>query len=144
MSIYITSKSIILSFTKIVHNRVHGMTIEWLFLWILLCVFLGWIIQKNASKLVGFISNMTRSSLKWLIEVDWSGLKWSEVVWSGLNISANKNRCHKSRFANGFINNSTSVSINISETQFCHTNSSRRIFWCVCQLLVGRIKAEFM
>ena len=52
------------------------------------------------------------------------------------NIPATKNRCHKSRLSNGFIDNSTNVSINVSDTHFCHTKSSRRICWCVCQLLV--------
>ena len=59
------------------------------------------------------------------------------------NISAKKNRCHKSRFSNGFIDNSINVSTNKPETHFFHTNSSRRIFWCVCQPLGrGRIKVE--
>ena len=60
------------------------------------------------------------------------------------NISATKQKCHKSRFSNGFIDNSINVSINISGTSFCHTNSSRRIFWCVCQLLVVAQKLNLM
>ena len=54
------------------------------------------------------------------------------------------NRCHKSRFSNGFVDNSINVSINISETHFCHSNSSRRIFWCACRLLVVAEKLNLM
>ena len=43
---------------------------------------------------------------------------------------------HKKGFWNGFIDNSINSFINISETHFVHINSSSRIFWSACQLLV--------
>ena len=46
--------------------------------------------------------------------------------------------------SNSFGNNSTNVSMNMSETHLYHTNLSRRIFWCVCQLLVVAQKLKLM
>ena len=40
------------------------------------------------------------------------------------------------KFSNAVIDNSKYVSIHIFEADICHTNSSRRIFWCPCQLVM--------
>ena len=55
-----------------------------------------------------------------------------------------KNRCYKSRCLKGFVDNSMNVCLQISEIRFCHTSSSKRIFWCVRQLLVVAQKLNLM
>ena len=58
------------------------------------------------------------------------------ITVTSLSHFSKTNRCHKSGFWNGSIDNSINCSINMSETHFVHINSSRRIFWCACQPLV--------
>ena len=58
--------------------------------------------------------------------------------------SAKTRRRHKSRFLTGFLDNSINLSVKTSETHFFHTNSSRRIFWCACQLLVVTYKLKLV
>ena len=58
------------------------------------------------------------------------------ITVTAFNYFSKTNRCHKSGFWNGFVDNAINVSTNISETHSFHTNSSRRTCWCACQLLV--------